>query len=109
MSTDPGAYAPECVETRTTSIVIGRALVDAVKFETSIAVWTHASGRTYRVNLRIGDELIEIDPERAPEAADLLQIIVDTIRVKGADAAELTRLETSAIALLDGRARTAAV
>ena len=107
--TAPDAYAPECVETRTTTVTIGRPLVDAVKIETSIAVWNHASGRTSQVNLRIADDVIELNAHRAEDAADRLQRIVDDLRAKAATADRLAALEADTTAPLDGRARTVAV
>lgn len=106
---DGDSFAPEYFETRSTALVIGRPMVDAVKFETCIAVSNHASGRDFHVNLRVADEIVELNPFRAAIAADLLQRVVDDIRAKAAVVTELAANEDSTKALLDGRARTVAV
>jgi hypothetical protein len=99
----------ECVEARNTAITIGRPLVDAVKLETCIAVWELTPGaRTFVVNLHTGGDVVELTAHRAREAADKLRTLAAAIDALADDADNLTELEASFTAVLNGRSRALA-
>jgi hypothetical protein len=105
--TDGDSAAPEYAETRSTTVVIGRPMIDAITIETSIVVSNHASGRGYHVNLHTENDVVEFNPLRARDAANKFRRIAADLDTLADDADRLTALEAETKALLDGRARTA--
>jgi len=97
----------ECVETRTATFTIGRPRADEVTVEISIAVWDHVR-RTFVINHRVGSDIVELNSNRARNAADEHRRIAATLDAYADDVDRLAELESTTTALLDGRARAAA-